>query len=465
MVAFGSAPAATKLNLSAKRLDISESPRELFGKFLGEYQNAFLLESARDQSKLAEYSFIGFEPAILIEGKSGILEVMNTESGAKERMQVQDPLEEVRRIVPPNSVSGLFRFIGGAVGYVSYDAIRYWERLPDGRKEDTPFPDIQFGVYTDGVVYDHVRGGTYYYTIGKERLNDVLAVAKKRDDDGTIKVSEPTRPMKKEGFEAAVMRAKEYISAGDIFQAVISKRIDLEVDGSLLGFYGSLSRINPSPYMYFLKFGDREIVGSSPEMLIRVEDRKVETYPIAGTRPVLSDKRETVRLGQEMLEDPKEKAEHVMLVDLARNDVGRVSKYGSVKVPDFMTVEQFSHVQHIVSHVVGDLREDMDSFDALRAVFPAGTVSGAPKVRAMEIIDELEPSNRGPYAGAVGYFSFNVNADFAITIRTLVSSGRRCSVQSGAGIVADSNPGKEWEETEYKAKGLLAALKDSERRK
>jgi anthranilate synthase component 1 len=461
VVAFGSVVTASELNLSAKRLDIGESPRELFGKFLSEYRNVFLLESARDQSKLAEYSFIGFEPALLIEAKSGVLEVTNVESGAKDRIETEDPLEEVRRIVPPNSVSGLFRFIGGAVGYVSYDAIRYWETLPN-RRDDPTFPDLQFGVYTDGVVYDHLRGGTYYYTIGENRLSDVLAVARRDNTNPAIKVSRQERSMKKEEFESAVLRAKEYISAGDIFQTVLSKRIDFEVDGGLLGFYESLSRINPSPYMYFLKFGDRKIVGSSPEMLVRIEDRKVETYPIAGTRPVLPDKRKSAKLAQDLLEDPKEKAEHVMLVDLARNDVGRVSKYGSVKVPDFMAVEQFSHVQHMVSHVVGDLRDDMDSFDALRAVFPAGTVSGAPKVRAMEIIDELESSRRGPYAGAVGYFSFNGNADFAITIRTLVSSGNKCSVQSGAGIVADSSPAKEWEETEAKAKGLLVALEDAE---
>ena len=255
-----------------------------------------------------------------------------------------------------------------------------------------------------------------------------------------------------------VETAKRYITVGDIFQVVLAKRYDFQLDGDLSIFYEALSEINPSPYMYFLKFGDRRIVGSSPEMLVRVEDRRVETFPIAGTRPHLQDRKENAKLTKELLADPKERAEHTMLVDLARNDVGRVAKYGSVKVPELFAVQQFSHVQHIVSRVVGTLRPEFDSFDAMRAMFPAGTVSGAPKPRAMEIIEELEPVRRGPYAGALGYFSFNGNADFAITIRTLVARGTRCSIQAGAGIVADSDPEKEWYETESKAAGLMKAV-------
>ncbi|MCL4355432.1 MAG: anthranilate synthase component I [Thaumarchaeota archaeon] len=461
MVTFGPAVAASELELSAKRLDIRQPPRELFAKFLSRYENAFLLESASDHSKLAEYSFIGFEPSVLVEAKSGALEVIDTKSGSKERTKTADPLKELRRIVPPNSVSGLFRFIGGAVGYISYDAVRYWERIPGG--DQALFPDLQFGIYRDGVVYDHVRGETYYYTLGENRLNEVLATAKRAEEGIGITASAPRLSMSRDEFEDGVLQMKEHISAGDIFQAVLSRRIDIDVKGELSAFYESLSRVNPSPYMYFLKFGDTKIIGSSPEMLARIGDRRVETYPIAGTRPVLADSEENARLAKELVEDPKEKAEHVMLVDLARNDVGKISKYGSVKVPEFMTVERFSHVQHMVSHVVGELQEGLDSYDALRAVFPAGTVSGAPKVRAMEIIEQLESSARGPYAGAVGYFSFNGNADFAITIRTLVSRGRTCSIQAGAGIVADSSPEKEWDETGAKARGLLKALELAEK--
>ncbi len=464
MVTFGPAVVASDFELSAKKLDITQRPRELFARFLGRYENAFLLESASDHSKLAEYSFIGFEPSILVEAKSGVLEVTHTATGSKERVKTADPLRELRRIVPPDSVSGLFRFIGGAVGYISYDAVRYWERLPDRDGAQAQFPDLQFGIYRDGVVYDHVRGETYYYTLGENRMNEVLATAERGEGDTTVRASEPRLAMSREEFEDRVVRAKEHISAGDIFQAVISKRIDVEVEGELSAFYESLSRVNPSPYMYFLKFGDTKVVGSSPEMLVRVEDRRVETYPIAGTRPVLADNKENSRLARELINDPKEKAEHVMLVDLARNDIGKIAKYGSVKVPEFMAVERFSHVQHMVSHVVGKLKEGLDSYDTLRAVFPAGTVSGAPKVRAMEIIEQLEPSTRGPYAGAVGYFSFNGNADFAITIRTLVSRGRTCSIQAGAGIVADSSPEREWDETEAKARGLLEALELAEKK-
>ncbi len=462
MVAFGPAVVASEVELSAKKLDIKEPPRELFAKFLSRYENAFLLESASHHSKLAEYSFIGFEPSTLVEADSGVLEVTDTASGAKDRVRTEDPLKDLRRIVPPNSVSGLFRFIGGAVGYISYDAVRYWERLPRGNGSRAQFPELKFGIYRDGVVYDHANGETYYYTLGENRVSEVLTTASRAGGGVEVRASEPKLSMSRQEFESKVLKVKEHISAGDIFQAVLSRRVDIEVEGELSTFYGSLARVNPSPYMYFLKFGDTKVVGSSPEMLVRVEDRMVETYPIAGTRPVLADPRENARLARELVEDPKEKAEHLMLVDLGRNDVGKVSKYGTVGVPEFMTVERFSHVQHMVSHVVGELREDLDSYDALKAVFPAGTVSGAPKVRAMEIIEQLEPSARGPYAGAVGYFSFNGNADFAITIRTLVSQGRACSIQTGAGIVADSSPEKEWDETEAKARGLLRALELAE---
>jgi len=269
---------------------------------------------------------------------------------------------------------------------------------------------------------------------------------------------QPKVNVTKERFEKSVEKAKEYITSGDIFQVVLSKRYDFRFKGDLVTFYRSLREINPSPYMYFLKAGNKKIIGSSPEMLVRVDNRVVETFPIAGTRPCVKDPSENKRLAEELLADPKERAEHVMLVDLARNDVGKIAKFGSVHVPEFMKVHRYSHVQHIVSQVVGDLREDRESYDALRAVFPAGTVSGAPKVRAMEIIEELEPAKRGPYAGAVGYFSYNGNVDFAITIRTLFADKDEAHIQVGAGIVADSVPEREWFETDHKAEALIRAL-------
>jgi anthranilate synthase component 1 len=352
-----------------------------------------------------------------------------------------------------------FRFVGGALGYIGYDAIRYIEKLPNQKPDPMGFPDVEMGIFEDGVVFDHIQNQAYYYFRSQNRLKEIEDLLKEpAAEEEPFTYTKPTVNTKKAHFEHSVQKAKEYVTAGDIFQVVLSKRFQFQYSGSLLTFYKSLRQINPSPYMFYYKSGDRQIVGASPEMLVRVDKRKAITFPIAGTAPYTFDSAENSRLGKELLADQKERAEHVMLVDLARNDIGRISKYGTVSVPEFMQVHQFSHVQHIVSQVMGDLQEGLESFDALKAVFPAGTVSGAPKVRAMEIIEELEPSHRGPYAGAVGYFSCNGNADFAITIRTLFSEGNNAYIQVGAGIVADSVPEKEWFETEFKGKALMKAL-------
>jgi anthranilate synthase component 1 len=466
VTAFGSELKLAQLSLKAERLETKETPRSLFVKIHEEFENAFLLESAIGAKRLAEYSFIGFEPDTIVRVKDGALGLTSLD-GANESVKTEEPLKDLRNILAAYTSSELlarspFRFIGGAVGYISYDSVRYWERLPAKAKDDLQLPDMEFGIYTDGIVFDHINKDIHYYTLGHEnRLEEVDALLRRSapKEGGQLTAPAAAKPtIEKENFMSIVEAAKKQITAGDIFQVVLSKRYDFELQGDLCIFYEALSEINPSPYMYFLKFGDRLIIGSSPEMLVRVENRQVETFPIAGTRPHLADKKENAKLTKELLADPKERAEHTMLVDLARNDVGRVAKYGSVKVPELFTVQQFSHVQHIVSRVVGTLRPEFDAFDAMRAMFPAGTVSGAPKPRAMEIIEELEPLRRGPYAGALGYFSFNGNADFAITIRTLVARGSRCSIQAGAGIVADSDPEKEWYETESKAAGLMKAV-------
>ncbi|HYY39701.1 MAG TPA: chorismate-binding protein, partial [Nitrososphaera sp.] len=263
----------------------------------------------------------------------------------------------------------------------------------------------------------------------------------------------------KKRFVKMVTKAKRYIYKGDVFQVVLAKSLKFTVKGNLIGVYAELREVKPSPYMYMLKMSDRCIIGSSPEMLIRVTKDYIETFPIAGTRQVVQDEKKNEELRQDLLQDEKEVAEHTMLVDLARNDIGRVCDFGTVKVEEFMTVKRFSHVQHIVSHVAGRLRKGFDSYSSFKAVFPAGTVSGAPKLRAMEIIDELEPTLRGPYAGALGYFSFNGSCDFAITIRSLFVNGNNAYIQSGAGIVIDSDPDREWAETEHKANAMLSALK------
>ena len=448
--------------LRFKKLSIGCSPTELFLNIQEESEYSYLLESMTGPEKLAQFSFIGFLPRLVVTATDGKVTLQTMEAGEKVRVDTNNPLAVIKGILGNKIRCKKFRHIGGAVGYVSYDAVRYWEKLPDLTKNDLKFPDLQMGVYDDGVVFDHIKGKLYYFSKAKDQSEKIAELATQCRNSGELSFTTPKVNIMKDRYEESVERAKEYIDSGDIFQVVLSKRHEFKAKGDLTEFYKALRRINPSPYMYFLKMGKRRIIGSSPEMLVRVDGAVIETYPIAGTRPRVEDPAENRALAKDLLADPKERAEHVMLVDLGRNDIGKVAKFGSVHVPDFMEVHQYSHVQHIVSRVVGELREDCNCFDALRAVFPAGTVSGAPKVRAMEIIEESEPTRRGPYAGAVGYFSYNGNTDFAITIRTLVADGDRCSIQAGGGIVADSIPESEWFETEHKAQALMKAMEVSE---
>ncbi|MFH0897400.1 MAG: anthranilate synthase component I [Candidatus Bathyarchaeota archaeon] len=437
-----------------------QNPLDLYTKLYNNYDYAYLLESVEGPQKLAEFSFIGFNPKKIILTKNGKTEILERKS--RHTIRSDNPLEAIEKEIHANKVPNYtFRLIGGAVGYISYDAIRYWETLPNTTIDDLNLPDIEMGIYDDGIIFDHRGKKAYYYFINERRFNELQEKLQKtllNNENTTIRYDKPGLNICKEDFEESVRKAKQYIFDGDIFQVVLSKRYEFNLTGNLINFYKALRSINPSPYMYFLKHGDRQIIGSSPEMLVRVDREQVETYPIAGTRPVVEDQNKNKILEEELLSDQKERAEHTMLVDLARNDIGRVSENGSVAVPEFMTVHQFSHVQHIVSRVVGHMSPSRDCFDALRVMLPAGTVSGAPKVRAMELIEELEPTRRGPYAGAVGYFSYNGNADFAITIRTLVAQCDRAYIQVGAGIVADSDPEHEWFETENKAEALMKAL-------
>ena len=366
---------------------------------------------------------------------------------------------KLREILEENRVNNNFnRLIGGLVGFISYDIVRHWENISD-KYTELNYADFQFGLFNEGIIFDHEKERVYYYHSGDNNLKEVLELLNTEREIGTIDYTEPISNINKERFENNVDIAKEYVRSGDIFQVVLSRKYEFNISGDLLSIYKSLRMINPSPYMYYFKSNDLNIIGASPEMLVRVTDNQIETFPIAGTRPRDGDIEANKKLTDELLSDEKERAEHVMLVDLARNDVGQISRFGSVKVPEFMQVHQFSHVQHIVSKVIGELKDEMDCFEAVRAIFPAGTVSGAPKIRAMEIIQELEKESRGPYAGALGYFSKNMCADFAITIRTLVVKGNKAYIQAGAGIVADSVPEKEWFETEQKAGALIDALK------
>lgn len=452
---MGSEPRQVRL----RKVELGLSPYEVFSRLQVGNEYAFLLESIEGPEKLVEYSFIGVDPKYVFTSAGGDSKVRGLD-GQETVFESGQPLRLLRDVTKGYEVDAHGpRYVGGAVGYLSYDMVRHWEDIPCDSRDDYGFPDMEMGVYLDGLMFDHIKGETFYHYIGEDRFHAIAEQLKKEFTEEPYRFSEPSTNIELSDYVSGIDKAKEYILAGDIFQVVPSRRFEFDVEGSLLGFYRKLREVNPSPYMYYFKMGERCIIGASPEMLVRVQDGRVETYPIAGTRPVVDDPEENLRLGKELLEDPKERAEHIMLVDLSRNDVGKVSKPGTVEVPDFMEVHQYSHVQHIVSRVTGELKDDCTSYDALRALFPAGTVSGAPKIRAMEIIDELEPVKRGPYAGAVGFFSLNGNADFAITIRTLMRSGDRAYIQAGGGIVQDSVPVTEWEETGHKARALLQALK------
>jgi anthranilate synthase component 1 len=450
----------------ARKLAGQRDAFALFSKLHENYDSCFLLESAEPDQNLGRYSFLGFQPQATIAISENIVRTEHAGGAAQEYDFAGNPFSELRKVGVACKARSL-GFLGGLVGSVSYGATKYFDSAAvaataareSGGKEN--FPEMEFGLFLDGVVFDRKKNACTYVTLGEDRFQEVEKLA-----------NEPAGPREEKPagfsvgkgnfsdavFERKVEAAKEFVRAGDVFQVVLSRRREVRMLGGRLQFYEKLREINPSPYMYFLKFGKREIVGSSPEMLVRVEGRGVETYPIAGTRKRGSTSQKDAALGRELLADEKERAEHLMLVDLARNDVGRVAEYGSVKVPKFAEIKKFSHVQHLVSRVAGRLARGKDCFDAFASVFPAGTVSGAPKLRAMEIIAELEKCPRGPYAGSVGYFSFNGNCDFAISIRTLFANGNDAFVQAGAGIVYDSVAEREAVETDNKMAAIIAAL-------
>tara|TARA_B100001750_G_scaffold247240_1_gene272307 strand:+ start:202 stop:1563 length:1362 start_codon:yes stop_codon:yes gene_type:complete len=441
-------------------IDIDISPFETFVRLSEKFDDIYILESILGPEKLSEFSYIGFNPSLKVTLENNIIKVVNDgNENSEDVTNSNDLFNKLREILKENQVKNDFnRLIGGLVGYISYDIVRNWEKISEDYTK-LEFADFQFGLFNEGIIFDHEKNKSYYYYSEQNNMKDILELLTIQREIGTIKYTEPTSNINKKRFEKNVEVAKEYVKSGDIFQVVLSRKYEFEITGDLLSIYKALRKINPSPYMYYFKSNNLNIIGSSPEMLVRVTENQIETFPIAGTRPRHVNIERNKQLTDELLSDEKERAEHVMLVDLARNDVGQIAKFGSVKVAEFMQVHQFSHVQHIVSKVIGELTRNRDCFDAIRAIFPAGTVSGAPKIRAMEIIQELENESRGPYAGALGYFSKNMCADFAITIRTLVVKGNYAYIQAGAGIVADSIPEREWFETEQKASALIDALK------
>jgi len=460
-----------------------ETPISAVLRFADE-DTVFLLESAEAAERFGRYSFLGFDPKRTLSYRNGVYTVVDSD-GVRE-VPAADPFRGLAEIVGQKSVAplpNLPAFVGGAVGFFSYDAVRYLERLPHAPPDDLGVPEALFAVTNTLVVFDHLRHKVLVVSlVDAAGLRDVegegFTAAYRRAADDIRRVSERLSapltsrspgfgggPLEvssnftKEGYEEAVERAKEYIRAGDAFQVVPSQRFSADV-GELdpLLLYRGLRTVNPSPYMTYLKIGDLALVGASPEPLVRVEGRRVMTRPVAGTRWRGGTPEEDAVLAEELLADEKERAEHVMLVDLGRNDLGRVSEIGSVELAGFMEVERYSHVMHIVSTVEGNLREDLTALDALAAAFPAGTVSGAPKVRAMEIIDELEPTRRGPYAGATGYYGIDGRLDTCITLRTALLKNGTVYFQAGGGVVADSVPSLEYEETRNKARAIQQAL-------
>ncbi len=467
-----------------------DTPLTLFAKVSAKHEHIFLFESMEGGEKWGRYSFIGFDPLVSFVSKGD--EVTITEfgnDGPVIKKEQTDPLKALRSLVSDIKAAeydGLPRFCGGAVGFLGYDMVRFMEELPDDRAL-LDMPDSSFIIPKIVLAYDSLKQKVTVICWVKDDGNELAeelycsamadigkVIAKLRGPvpiDFMESMAEGvgseghtfTSNMEEEQFHGMVEKAKEYIMAGDIIQVVLSQRFHTKTRIPATLLYRALRHINPSPYLFYIKLGDLVQIGSSPEILVRKEDEHIELRPIAGTRKRGATEAEDLALEEELLADPKERAEHLMLVDLGRNDVGRVARGGEVTVHDLLVIERYSHVMHIVSGVHGVIAEGKDQFDVMSACFPAGTVSGAPKIRAMEIIDELEPERRGPYAGSVGYFGFSGNMDFCITIRTFIMKGDDLWVQAGAGIVADSDPQKEYEETINKSMGLRRALELAEK--
>jgi len=468
-----------------------ETPVSAYRKLADQATYSFLLESVEGEEKVARFSFLAKDPELILQtkGKEATITYIHGQKKRVEKKSINNtPLTFIREILSRYrfvQLEGLPRFCGGLVGYLSYDIVRFFERLPQKTKDDLKLPDCLLVLAKNLVIFDHLSHKIKILSCAEvpssaNEKQKIQAYQKaiKTIDHLTAELKKPLAPLKNKNgrmdskplqlkaksnfteaeFKKIVTKAKEHIQEGDIIQVVLSQRFEVAVKTDPFNIYRALRSLNPSPYMYYLQLDHLRIIGSSPELLVRCENNVVETRPIAGTRPRGKTEVEDQTLKKELLLDPKERAEHIMLVDLGRNDLGRVCEQGSVHVSEFMIVEKYSHVMHIVSNVKGQLKKDKDGFDVLQAAFPAGTVSGAPKIRAMEIIEDLENVARGPYAGCIGYFSFSGNVDTCITIRTIVFQKGKAYIQAGAGIVADSEPHKEYLETVNKAKAQMAAI-------
>ena len=459
-----------------------ETPVSAFLK-IDDGGDSFLLESVEGTEKWARYSFLGTAPELVLSSKGNIVRLERV-GKAPEEHEVSDPLVAIRELLAryrPVQVKGLPRFSGGLVGFLSYDLVRFFERLPATAADDLGMPDVHLLLADTLLIFDNVAHkikvvahahlgdgadprAAYDKACGKvEKL--IARLQRPVEAPRTLTLREPGpigSNLTQEQYEAIVRRAKEYIIGGDIIQVVLAQRFECPLRAHPFNIYRCLRAVNPSPYMFFLRMGSHTLLGASPEVMVRLEGREITVRPIAGTRPRGTEEKQDTQFERELVTDPKEIAEHIMLLDLGRNDVGRVAKIGSVAVTERLVVERYSHVMHLVSNVRGELADGLDCFDALRATFPAGTLSGAPKIRAMEIIEELEPVRRGGYGGAVGYFDFSGNMDTCIAIRTLQVSGNRIYIGAGAGIVADSEPEREYAECVNKARALVQAVRLAE---
>lgn len=462
-----------------------ETPVSVYLKLTQLSPISFLLESVEGGEQVGRYSFLGVNPrtTVTVQHNNVTLTTRDTGISTRALSPGEDPLGPIRQqmaALHAVKLEGLPRFVGGAVGSISYDVVRYFEKLPETSTDNLDVPDLSFMLVDTLVIFDHVKHRLIVlsnahntgdpdaaYSAAIDRINQIIEVLHKPLPEiptaDHVLNDKLSSNMAREKFEANVAAAKEYVAAGDAFQIVLSQRLSRRTSAPPLQIYRALRALNPSPYMFLLQFSeDFTLVGASPEMMVRLEDDIATVRPIAGTRKRGKNQEEDDALADELLNDPKERAEHVMLVDLGRNDLGRVCEYGTVRVPNMMYIERYSHVMHIVSTVEGKIRPGMDAFDLIRATFPAGTLSGAPKVRAMEIIEELEGDRRGPYGGAIGYFSYDGSMDTCITIRTILMQGDTIHVQAGAGIVADSDPAFEFEESISKASALNVAVDRAE---
>jgi anthranilate synthase component I len=423
---------------------------ELFQKIEGEFDNCFILESLGEQGSLSRYSIIGFDPKHIIRAKGKRLYF------GEQEFEVENPYFALREMVPQNAISR--NYAGGLIGYLSYEALNYFEPSLSVKVHDL-FDQFKFGVFLDGVVLDKVTNELFYFYYDVNRLGKLQEIVKASIKSSEVKVKALGNTLTQEEHKKAVLDVKEEILKGNTFQCEVGFKTEFEISGNPIAIYKNLREINPSPFMYYLKFGSQIIVGASPELLFRLKDGEMETYPLAGTINRGKDETEDKKLAQKLLSDPKEIAEHNMLVDLHRNDIGRVAQFGTVKVRNFMDIKKFSHVQHISSEIIGLIAPKEDMFSSLAANFPAGTLTGAPKIESIRIIDRLEKEARGPYGGAVGHFGFNGDCTFAIDIRSLFISGDYAYTQTCGGIVYDSEPDKEYQEIVNKLAAMKEALK------